>query len=1089
MSFSILFTLVLTWHLFCASATSIKLENGGYEDIVIAINPGLRENIKIIENIQNMIKEATPYLFNATRNRVYIRSVKILIPMTWSNKNYTKARTETYNKSTETCGYPHENRRHGEDWPVPPNAAMFTLQQIYSLAAHSFPRNIAPFICTKEYPLAPLIGAFTGTDLLRMRLMSRSEIGKLRDFWRMRSRSVPVNAPTAHAPKKQEEDRFREDGPYVIIASPHLKFGDDPYTLQYGGCGEPGKYIHMTPDFLLDDKLVSVYGPRGRVFVHEWAHLRWGVYDEYNYEKPFYITADKNIEATRCSADITGTYVKQCQGKTCNCIRDPQTGLYEDGCVFVPERNQAAKASIMYLQALPSITDFCEKDHNTEAPTLQNRICNSRSTWDVIMNSTDIKSTPPNADFDLPVPTFSLLQGSDRVVTLVLDVSGSMASDNRIGRLYQAAEVFLMQIVEEGSHVGIVTFSTSTSVLSKLVQVIDDTQRNKLKLLLPTTAAGGTNICLGIREGIKVNKQYDGSSYSTELVLLTDGEDNDDTSLCFKDITDSGAIIHVIALGPNAELEQIVDMTGGLRFLAIDKVDAQGLIDAFISLTAGDGATAQQAIQLESSGSVLQPSDCSSGTVFIDKTVGNGTILPPTKLQDLLRLEIPGTAEHTTYFLLLVPSIRQAAPYLPTVPRDSHYFLCLRIVAKMSRRPVPAVLVVGSGMGSGILLLPGFEFGYFLLSPHTSETGRGAWQYNLCNTHTASQAIGIVVTSMAADENVPPITVNAHMNRDNNRFPEPMVVYASVNQGLLPVVNANVTAIIESVKGKSVTLELWDNGAGADTVRNDGIYSRYFTEFDENGRYSLKVRVENSKMKSRLALPRSRALYIPGFVENGHVGLNPSRPVINDDELNLGEFSRTASGGSFVVNNIVPGDRPDYKPDKVTDLDARIEGKTIVLTWTATGDDLDQGLVSGYDLRMNTSPSELRNNFDNSTTVNTSSLIPQIAGSSESFTFVQDEITIENGTIIYFAFIAFDKIAQKSDLSNIAQALLIPPTPAPTTVESSPAPTTVQASTEPTTVQSSPARTTVPPSNKSSESLNITFLSLIICSFVKLALL
>ncbi|NP_001267545.1 chloride channel accessory 1 gene 3 L homeolog precursor [Xenopus laevis] len=935
MSFYILFTLVLTWHLFCASATLIKLENGGYEDIVIAINPGLRENIKIIENIQNMIKEATPYLFNATRNRVYIRSVKILIPMTWSKKNYTKARTETYNKAD------------------------------------------------------------------------------------------------------------------VIIASPHLKFGDDPYTLQYGGCGEPGKYIHMTPDFLLDDKLVSVYGPRGRVFVHEWAHLRWGVYDEYNYEKPFYITADKNIEATRCSADITGTYVKQCQGKTCNCIRDPQTGLYEDGCVFVPERNQAAKASIMYLQALPSVTDFCEKDHNTEAPTLQNRICNSRRTWDVIMNSTDIKSTPPNADFDLPVPTFSLLQGSDRVVTLVLDVSGSMASDNRIGRLYQAAEVFLMQIVEEGSHVGIVTFSTSTSVLSKLVQVIDDTQRNKLKLLLPTTAAGGTNICLGIREGIKVNKQYDGSSYSTELVLLTDGEDNDDTSLCFKDITDSGAIIHVIALGPNAakELEQIVDMTGGLRFLAIDKVDAQGLIDAFISLTAGDGATAQQAIQLESSGSVLQPSDCSSGTVFIDKTVGNGTFFLITweTLEPLIFLINPNAIVYTS----------------------KHF-----TPDKTSR--------------STRLEIPG-----------TAE--RGAWQYNLCNTHTASQAIGIVVTSMAADENVPPITVNAHMNRDNNRFPEPMVVYASVNQGLLPVVNANVTAIIESVKGKSVTLELWDNGAGADTVRNDGIYSRYFTEFDENGRYSLKVRVENSKMKSRLALPRSRALYIPGFVENGQVGLNPSRPVINDDELNLGEFSRTASGGSFVVNNIVPGDRHDYKPDKVTDLDARIEGKTIVLTWTATGDDLDQGLVSGYDLRMNTNPSELRNNFDNSTTVNTSSLIPQIAGSSESFTFVQDEITIENGTIIYFALIAFDEIAQKSDLSNIAQAaLLIPPTPAPTTVQSSPAPTTVQSSPAPTTVQPSPARTTVqsssarttvPPSNKSSESLNITFLSLIICSFVKLALL
>ncbi|NP_001267590.1 chloride channel accessory 1 gene 2 L homeolog precursor [Xenopus laevis] len=915
MTFSSLFALVLTFHVFFASSTSIKLQNGGYEDIVIAINPGLRENFKIIENIQNMIKDATPYLFSATRNRVYIRSVKILIPITWPNKNYTKARTETYDKAD------------------------------------------------------------------------------------------------------------------VIIASPHVKFGDDPYTLQYGGCGEPGKYIHMTPDFFLDDNLISIYGPRGRVFVHEWAHLRWGVFDEYNYEKPFYVTGTKNIEATRCSADIIGTYMKLCQGRICNCIRDPQTGLYEDGCVFVPERNQAAKSSIMYSQALPSVTEFCEKNHNTEAPTLQNRICNSRSTWDVIMNSTDIKSTPPKADSNLPVPTFSLLQSSDRVVTLVLDVSGSMTSGDRIGRLYQAAEVFVMQIVEEGSHVGIVTFSTTTAVLSKLVQVIDDTQRNKLKRLLPKTATGGTDICKGIREGIKLNKEHDGSSSNTELVLLTDGEDNYDTSLCFPDIKNSGAIIHFIALGPKpaTKLEQIVEMTGGLRFLATDKVDALGLIDAFSSLKAGDGATSQHAIQLESSGSILKPKNCLTGTVFIDKTVGNGTFFLVT-------------------WVTLVPSITLIDPNGKVYTSKD---FTSDTTSKSSRLKIPG----------------------------TAE--RGAWQYNLCNNHTANQAIGILVTSMAADENVPPITVNAHMNRDNNNFPEPMIVYASVNQGLLPVVNANVTAIIEPVNGKSVPLELYDNGAGVDIVKNDGIYSGYFFEFQGNGRYSLKVRVENSKKKSRLALPRSRALYIPGYLENGQITMNPSRPVINDEDFYLGEFSRTASGGSFIVNNIPPGVQPDlYKPEKVTDLEAKIEGNTIVLTWTATGDDLDKGTVSGYDLRMNTNPSDLRNNFDNSTTVNTSSLMPQIAGSSESFTFVPNNIAIENGTILYFALTAFDKVAHKSDLSNIAQAaLLIPPTPAPTTVQPLPASTTVQKTPAPTTV--------LPPSSDdSSGTLDITFLTMIVCSSV-----
>lgn len=69
---------------------------------------------------------------------------------------------------------------------------------------------------------------------------------------------------------------------------------------------------------------------------------------------------------------------------------------------------------------------FCnESNHNIEAPNLQNKFCNYKSTWEVIMNSTDFASssiinTPP------PNPTFTLMQTRDRVVCLVLDVSGSM---------------------------------------------------------------------------------------------------------------------------------------------------------------------------------------------------------------------------------------------------------------------------------------------------------------------------------------------------------------------------------------------------------------------------------------------------------------------------------------------------------------------------------------------------------------------------------------------------------------------------------------------------------------------------------------
>lgn len=58
---------------------------------------------------------------------------------------------------------------------------------------------------------------------------------------------------------------------------------------------------------------------------------------------------------------------------------------------------------------------------------------------------------------------------------------------------------------------------------------------------------------------------------------------------------------------------------------------------------------------------------------------------------------------------------------------------------------------------------------------------------------------------------------------------------------------------------------------GADTVKNDGIYSRYFTDYHGNGRYSLKVFAQARKSTARLSSrqQQNKALYIPGYVENG----------------------------------------------------------------------------------------------------------------------------------------------------------------------------------------------------------------------------
>ena len=50
----------------------------------------------------------------------------------------------------------------------------------------------------------------------------------------------------------------------VIVAHQNPVYEDIPYTLQFGKCGEPGSYIHFTPNYLLDDKFIGDHGPRGK---------------------------------------------------------------------------------------------------------------------------------------------------------------------------------------------------------------------------------------------------------------------------------------------------------------------------------------------------------------------------------------------------------------------------------------------------------------------------------------------------------------------------------------------------------------------------------------------------------------------------------------------------------------------------------------------------------------------------------------------------------------------------------------------------------------------------------------------------------
>ncbi|XP_061406630.1 calcium-activated chloride channel regulator 1-like [Lethenteron reissneri] len=861
-----------------SDSSRVRLIDNGYEGLVIAINPTVPEDPKLIDAIKAMVTDASAYLHAATNNRVFFRNVSILIPSSWASKNYTRPTYEYYGKA-DVLVHP---------WDDPAD--------------------------------------------------------------------------------------------------------DSPYTHQYGQCGEPGQYIQFTPNFLLDDKNLKAYGPRGRAFVHEWGHFRWGLFDEYSEEEPFYVDG-KNPEFTRCSKDITGGIGKVTCRVDGTCAVDKctieSTGLPEKGCSFLPDEIQTAKESIMGLQWINSVNTFCTaKTHNRLAPNRQNRLCGLSSAWEVMLKHDDFNNTTPASG--LTQPTFSLLQTSARVITLVLDKSGSMSAESRLPRLLQAADIFIMQILQEGEMAGIVTFDSGAQTQCGLTR-INTASRETLKSCLPRNAGGGTNICAGLAQGFQVLSADDGSASGDEIILMTDGEDGG-ISYCFEAARNSGCTIHTIALGPNAVegLANFAELTGGLNFYASDSVNANSLVDAFTSITEDSGDSDVLVIQLESTGQLLTMNQWMDGDVNIDASIGNNT-------------QFVVTWQSTT-----VPEMNITDPNSFTYQNGK--------------------FDIDQAFKTARLIIPG-------------SAKAGTWKYWLVNKAPSTDTLTLTVTSMASSKGAPPITVEAHMRSSSSISLSALTIYAEVKRGTTPVVGANVTALIERPGSATLEIELLDNGASADIKKDDGVYSRYFTQYTSSGRYSLKVRVAGSKGTTRLAPRRgSKAIFIPG-IRNGKgelVATQVPAPAGGQVLVPSEDFSRVASGGSFQAT-VPPGGPLDiYPPSRVLDLTAELQAPGIVsLAWTAPGDDADFGQASKYEIIMSDSIEGLLNSTeeiivpeDNVTLGNTSD--PAVAGSTETFAISIAEL--QPGNSLYFSVRAIDKNNNKGENSNVASvapALIVVPTKAP----------------------------------------------------------
>ncbi|XP_076448467.1 calcium-activated chloride channel regulator 4-like [Babylonia areolata] len=746
---------------------------------------------------------------------------------------------------------------------------------------------------------------------------------------------------------------FPMDLAQIIIDQPNLAYGDAPYVKQYAECGQPGLYIHLTPSYLKDDDVVNKWGPPEKTLVHEWAHLRWGLFDEYpiDPEDAEFYRHEGAWHPTRCTAEVDGSIHNKFTSK--DCAFNFFTGQPEKNCLFFPKiKSNKASASLMFMQYLESIVEFCDDPvtsakplrHNNLAPNRQNRLCAYRSAWEVMRKHEDFRKVKPLSDDTDTTPVFRIVQIKPKKRVLVLDTSGSMTGSS-LSVMMQATSSYILSCLETGSSLGIVQFNTNASVLSPMVDILSEDDRHTLIRRLPRTAEGKTSIGAGLEKGLQLlNSMRDKRNDQGSIILITDGKENERPFLTdFQPkILSKGVVVHSLSYGQRAEqsIAQLSRRTGGKLFFYSGRKDSTALIDGLAAtLRGGQGSSllADLPVSIMTTAQTVFTSTSSplSGTFVVDSTVGRDTSLTVTY------------SNRVSVSVISPSDVTMTSASHPRQFRDEQ--------------------------DSGVLKI---------LLPGSAEIGK--WTY-VIETNESESDVTVNVQSKSRTPETKVLQVTSWLSwlPENNTVSydkkQKITVFAELVQGRSPVLNADITAVLERPQSAKLNVPLRDNGMGSDIIKGDGVYSAFVLASDMkgNGRYNVKIQARGAEGSAQLVVGGKGAF-------SGALG--PAAAGESKQPLTKGleTFERVTSAGEFRVDDYPErkdkggagrgaagegrkeqgkeeeeeeeeGEEDSMAPSRITDLNVvRFDPNSgeAVVRWTAVGDDLDRGTVSSYVMQV-----------------------------------------------------------------------------------------------------------------------------------------
>ncbi|KAH6933999.1 hypothetical protein HPB50_019392 [Hyalomma asiaticum] len=881
----------------------------------------------------------------------------------------------------------------------------------------------------------------------------------------------PNTWPKRSAARSVSSSSFEKSD--VRVDVPGSSAEERPFTRQSRPCGKPGDYIQLTPTFLaeLNGTARRTFENPAYVFVHEWAHYRYGVFDEYgslgdDRYPVTYCEGDK-VALNSCSRKIR--YIpKLASGEKCKKMKKSTCRFTQDCIIHVPaSAKDPVESSIMFMPYVANVSQFCDSDggrrqHNRFAPNKQNAICRGKSTWEVISQNDDFKSLPrPDMSKRIEVAFKETQQREDmsQRVVLVLDVSNSMKRNERMKFLKEATTRYVQDIEDGSKRLAIITFSTNATVHHPLMSVDADTRQGFLDTIKELKPDRRTCIGCGLQEALEVLTTRDETPEGGIIVLMSDGGENESPKLSdvMPLLTAAKVEVSTLALGAMAEenLEKLATATRGKAFFFEDLKGntALRMETAFVEATTTQaGADKDYVTFIDAERTFMNKLE---ENFTLESSLGNNTVVVVERVKP--------TSGHMTVTLI--------------DPSGQECDKCAdHGVDRMKKIVVP------------------------------SPAQPGVWTIRVDIPGSQEAEVNVQVKSRGKDPNSEPIRVNCRMASLEVRKPDEAIIYADVSKGKKVVLDATVVAEVNGPNPPhKSTVALLDDGKDPDIAADDGTYSGYFVQFTGKGRYTVTAHVSDD----RRARVSDRRIASGSFFSTATFGLAPDTLVpdteakfeypIDDfedeDDGNTtaavsnhtsstsepaGAFQRVAVGGSFqVMEDILQKHVP---PSTIIDLkvvDVRpLADDTLAVrvTWTWPGAHLTSGNASSVEIRASKDPAKLDSDFNKQEQMTIADVIEGDldalpAGREHVVTFRFDTKWATrgpDGALDWKAFLAArvsNSDGLESNTSNVVQVSYTIPAPltttlATTTVATTTTTTTGTTTTEATTTQSSITKAT-----------------------------